>query len=423
MALEKIENETQPLKISASELAVAVSYMADLNFAGNDCHSWRVALASERLAALVSDEVRSDVFYAGLLHDIGFVGASKRAVNINSDLTHAARSDQFNHPERGAALLDWIPGMSVASKYIRSHHERWDGSGYPRGSRSDDISLGAQILGLIDAVDLSGAFQSMSNLRHCKTSLAALAGKAWSVDLWSAFVKCTEDAQFVASLMNPTEQRAMVAGRLAELEIPVPFSHQEGAERMFHLSAALVDVKCPDMSGHSLRVGRAARIVAGLIGMPHAQAHDLYRAGLVHDCGRVGVPSDIINRPGRLTDREIGIVRQHARTTIQILGCIPEYRDLTTLGHIAGHHHERHDGAGYPDGLRGDAIPLVSRILAVVDALDAMLSAKSYRIVSPRGAVVRLKQSAGSQFDPEVVDVVIPALENGTLFEEAEIAA
>ena len=140
-----------------------------------------------------------------------------------------------------------------------------------------------------------------------------------------------------------------------------------------------------------------------------------YRAGLVHDCGRVGVPIEVVDRPGRLNEQELNLVREHAQMTIRTLGCIPDCPGMAELGNIAGHDHERWDGRGHPDHLSGENIPLISRVLSVVDAFDAMTATTTYRMPSPKCAVMRLKDGSGTQFDPQVVDAMISALESGAL--------
>ena len=120
--------------------------------------------------------------------------------------------------------------------------------------------------------------------------------------------------------------------------------------------------------------------------------------GLLHDVGKIGVPDAIITKPSRLTDEEYAAIKTHPVVGSQILDHIADYPELVTG---ARWHHERYDGRGYPDGLAGDDIPEVARIIAVADTYDAMTSNRSYRAVLPQARVrEEIARCSGSQFDP-----------------------
>ena len=192
-------------------------------------------------------------------------------------------------------------------------------------------------------------------------------------------------------------------------------NNEEGVERILHVFAVLLDARDSFTSGHSLRTARLAKALVQHMKLSEEEGAVAYRAGLVHDCGRVGVPIEVVDRPGRLNEQELNLVREHAQMTIRTLGCIPDCPGMAELGNIAGHDHERWDGRGHPDHLSGENIPLISRVLSVVDAFDAMTATTTYRMLSPKCAVMRLKDGSGTQFDPQVVDAMISALESGAL--------
>ena len=131
-------------------------------------------------------------------------------------------------------------------------------------------------------------------------------------------------------------------------------------------------------------------------------------ASLLHDVGKIGVPHTILRKPGRLTDAEFAIVKQHV-----VLGevLIREIPSLEEVRSAVVSHHERWDGGGYPHGLRGESIPLLGRIIAVADAYSAMTSDRPYRkSLSPEEAVAELRQCAGTQFDPQLVELFVAGL-------------
>ncbi len=412
----------EEVSLGAAELLAALGYLADVTPGGCYYHAWRVALVSERIASILHPDARRDVFYAGLLHDIGAVGAPKHITGYTSIREQVEDPGVKSHPQRGAALINWLPGMAAAANYVATHHEWWDGRGYPAGVSGALLPAGGLILGVAATADLVGSFRSASNLKSCLPSLQGLAGSAWPREVWDAFIQSTQDTDFYKALADKAALHEMIAHRIADLPLPDEMLGDEGTERALHLFAALVDLKDPSTAGHSLRVARRAQGLAGVMGLTEEEAHLAYRAGLVHDCGRLGVAAHLLNKSGRLTDKEMDTVRKHAQMTIDVLGCLPDYEAMAKLGDLAGHDHERFDGNGYPDHIMGRDIPLVSRILSVVDAFDSMVSAADYRLLTPRGAIVRVQQGAGTQFDPEVVEHAVVAFERGVLHERRNLA-
>jgi putative nucleotidyltransferase with HDIG domain len=169
-------------------------------------------------------------------------------------------------------------------------------------------------------------------------------------------------------------------------------------------AAALVttlDARDRYTAGHSEAVATYARAIAERLGLPQEDQQLAFLCGLVHDVGKIGLPAGLLEKPGPLTLEERRQMEQHAAIGERILANVEDYKEIAQ---IVRHHHERIDGHGYPDGLHGDEIPMLSRIIAVADAFDAMTSDRPYRDSMPqRTARLRLAQAAGSQFDPTVV--------------------
>lgn len=173
------------------------------------------------------------------------------------------------------------------------------------------------------------------------------------------------------------------------------------------LSAA-VDAKDSYTHGHSERVTSYAMEMAEYMSLPSDQMDALRVACLLHDLGKIGVPDNVLNKQGSLTREERQVVQQHPSVAGNILRRAPQL-DAIIPGVIF--HHERWDGAGYPDGLSGESIPLVARILAVADAFDAMTSDRPYRKgMSIEDALVELRANAGKQFDPRLVEAFIATM-------------
>jgi len=170
-----------------------------------------------------------------------------------------------------------------------------------------------------------------------------------------------------------------------------------------------VDAKDRYTSGHSKRVAEYARMLAVRMGKSKEEQEEIYWAGLLHDVGKIRIPVEIINKPGRLTDEEFSIIEVHPVTGYHILRGISG-SNLIALA--AKYHHERYDGKGYPNGLVGEKIPEVARILGVADAYDAMTSNRSYRKALPQ-EVVRgeIERGKGTQFDPHIADIMLQMID------------
>jgi putative nucleotidyltransferase with HDIG domain len=165
---------------------------------------------------------------------------------------------------------------------------------------------------------------------------------------------------------------------------------------------AALDARDQYTAGHSAAVAVYARDIAARLGLSDEAQQLAHLCGLVHDIGKVGLPAGLLEKPGALTLEERRRMEEHSAIGERILRKVDDYAEIAR---IVRHHHERMDGNGYPDGLREDEIPIVSRIIAVADAYNAMTSGRPYRDAMPsRVARFRLAQAAGTQFDTAVVN-------------------
>lgn len=188
---------------------------------------------------------------------------------------------------------------------------------------------------------------------------------------------------------------------------------QQKEEKLFlHTVMALseaVDAKDRYTSGHSNRVAKYAKIIAERMGKSKEEQEQVYMAGLLHDIGKIRIPAEIINKPGKLTDEEYNIIKIHPVTGYHILRGISDDNEIAVA---AKYHHERYDGKGYPNGLEGEMIPEIARILGVADSYDAMASNRSYRDALPQEIVRQeIEKGRGTQFDPEVADIMLKLMD------------
>lgn len=179
--------------------------------------------------------------------------------------------------------------------------------------------------------------------------------------------------------------------------------------------SSAVEAKDSYTNGHSLRVADYSVKIAMGIDASIVEQRILYAAGLLHDIGKIGIPDSILTKPGKLTDEEFAVIKTHPVIGADILDTITELPELS-LG--ARYHHERYDGKGYPEGIKGEQIPWMARVIAVADAYDAMTSNRSYRPLMPQEKVRgEIQNGRGTQFDPVYADVMLSIIDKDTHYD------
>jgi diguanylate cyclase (GGDEF)-like protein/putative nucleotidyltransferase with HDIG domain len=174
--------------------------------------------------------------------------------------------------------------------------------------------------------------------------------------------------------------------------------------------AFAIDAKDRDTQGHSQKVSRIAAQIARQMGLPDSAIEEIRMGGILHDIGKIGVPEAVLNKPSALTREEYELMKTHAVKGAKILEPLTG-KAIENIRVIVRHHHERWDGTGYPDALKGENIPLAVRIVAVANAFDNMVSDLAYRRGrSTEEAVAELRRCSGTQFDPNVVEAFVRSL-------------
>lgn len=189
-------------------------------------------------------------------------------------------------------------------------------------------------------------------------------------------------------------------------------------EETSYALAEAIEAKDEYTHGHSSRVAQYSEMIAELAGKDEKERQNIYLAGLLHDVGKIGIPEGIINKDSKLTDEEYAIIKTHPVIGNQILQKIKKNPDLSIGAH---YHHERYDGRGYPEGLKGEEIPEIARIIAVADAYDAMTSKRSYRDILPQEVVRNeIVKGKGTQFDPEFAEIMLTLIDKDTEYSMKE---
>jgi len=212
---------------------------------------------------------------------------------------------------------------------------------------------------------------------------------------------------WIGMLMYQRQKRRM-ARELAEANRQA----EMGKQTVLAISRA-VDAKDERTHDHSQRVAKYSQEIARAYGLSEKDCESIGWAGQMHDIGKIAIPDSILNKPSRLTDEEYAKMKSHTTRGAEIL------KDFTLLDHAsegAAFHHERYDGKGYPNGLKGEEIPLFARIIGVADAFDAMTANRVYRKQMDFGYVLgELEKGKGSQFDPQFVDILLKLIHDGVI--------
>ncbi|MBR1930068.1 MAG: HD domain-containing protein [Lachnospiraceae bacterium] len=187
-------------------------------------------------------------------------------------------------------------------------------------------------------------------------------------------------------------------------------------DQIIHAFAKCIDVKDTYTNGHSFRVAKYSSMLAEKMGYSAEDVKETYNIALLHDIGKISIPDNILGKPGKLTDEEYAVLKQHPQKGYEIL---KDIKIMPQLAIGAGYHHERLDGKGYPRGVTAEEIPLTAQIIAVADTFDAMYSTRPYRKqMAIEDVIAELRRVSGTQLNGDVVEELIAMIENGEINKE-----
>jgi putative nucleotidyltransferase with HDIG domain len=449
-------------EVRLSEIVAALSHALDLTQGQPEGHAGRSCLIALRVAdelRLASPD-REALYYATLLKDAGcpdvagrltgLLGGGDlairgtdpdagggpvpvldwlyRGIGSGGPLSRARRTlaialELARHADagegcaRGAEIVEQLGFPPAAADAMRGLDERWDGTGRPTGLAGPDIPVTSRIACLAEAADV---FLTMGGVGGARAVVRARAGQWFDPAVAEAFLAIPDDDPVWDELAG-----AWDPARIARLD-PAPDRPVEGLddgriETMAEAFGRMVDAKSSFTFRHSVRVANVAVALGAVMGLPRPALRELRIAGLLHDIGKLGVPNAILDKPGPLTDREFAVLRRHPAHSEQILERVGLLR---RVAEIAGMHHERVDGGGYPRGLQGCDLPLEARILVVADVHDALVSDRPYRAGLPVARVAEIiAEGAGTAFCLDVAEAHREVAERMVLLEQAPVAA
>ena len=316
-------------------------------------------------------------------------------VNILRNGGEIARELIETRCHRGADIADKLGFSAAVQGGIRALDEHWDGSGKPEGLRAEEIPLNANIALLAQVADV---FLSEQGRDAAVSEVQAREGTWFAPYLVEAFLRVQESADFWQGLDDATLAERLYAMEPAIREITVDEAYLDDVASAF---ADVVDAKSPFTANHSSRVTLYADMIAEELGLRSDHRRWLRRAALLHDIGKLAVSNQVLDKPGKLDDREWRSIREHPWYSERILERVSAFADIAP---IAGAHHERLDGKGYPYGLKGDEICLETRVLTVADVFDALAAERPYRAAMPVAKALEIiEKDIGTAFDTDCV--------------------
>jgi putative nucleotidyltransferase with HDIG domain len=307
--------------------------------------------------------------------------------------------------DRGAQILRKLGLGAAAAEAVRGLDEHWDGSGYPERRRGKAIPLGSRILAVAQHLDV---FATERGINKALQVLHERAGRWFDPDIVRVATRLHRCGTLWTYALAST---AEYETRAAVLDLAPERVHQLTAadvDLICEAFADVVDAKSSFTFRHSVGVTAAARQIARRLGLSPERQQMVNRAALLHDLGKLRVPNSILDKPGKLTASEWLVVQEHPHLTQQILSRIASFRELAQ---IAGAHHEKLDGSGYPNHLASRQLPLEARIITVADVYGALTEDRPYRSgLTHEDALALLIRDAPQKLDPDCCEALIPGV-------------
>jgi len=383
--------ETQELdqSIFLSDIISALSFAIELTDGAIHGHALRSCILGMRIAneAGFTDEEKSSLYYALLLKDIG----NEEMIGLRCD--------------RGASIVSKLGMGSLAADAVGNLEEHWDGSGYPNHKRGSEIPRLARLGAIAQHLDM---FSIGRNTGIAIETMEEWSGSWFDPELVEVALKLDRQDRL---WMHCRATDSHKATRAAVLEMDPRRAHkldEDQIDRICEAFAEVVDAKSHFTFRHSLGVAELARGIAENLHLPLERVRLVWRAALLHDLGKLSISNKILDKKAKLTDAEWKVVREHPGFTRKILEQIGPFHEIAI---VAGEHHEKLDGSGYPNRLTARDLSIESRIIAVADVYGALSEERPYRAGLSFGQILPILNGlAGRKLDQNCIRALLEYL-------------
>jgi putative nucleotidyltransferase with HDIG domain len=436
-------------RVPMSEVIAALSHALDMTEGSPKGHSIRTCMIGMRIgrAAGLAPEALADLYYALLLKDAGCSSnASRMASLFGSD-------DQYVKPrlkavdwhdrrqlaietwqvmarggtlwtrvrhflgvaqqptvtreliasrcERGGSIARRLGFPEATALAIQSLDEHWNGKGHPQGLAGEAIPVLSRITNLAQTIE---AFLAKGDRTAADAVLVARRGRWFDPSLTDVAREVLCDDAWCESLRSPEIDAVVLQLEPGHARMV----DAAGLDQIAEAFADIVDAKSPFTHRHSTMVAAYAVAIAQQMGFDREGLRQMYRAGLLHDIGKLGVSSRILDKPGQLDTRERAELKEHPRYTWEILKRVNAFESFALLAAL---HHEKLDGSGYPWGRMEEDLDMPARILAVADIYEAVTETRAYRVGLSSGEAMQiLRVHAGFRLDADAIDALAAAI-------------
>ncbi len=332
----------------------------------------------------------------------GLAERFRSVLHIFKDGSEIAQELIQTRCQRGAEIARLLRFSEGIASGIYSLDEHWNGQGKPDKLAGQDIPVYARIALLAQVIDV---FHTADGVQAALAEVRNRSGQWFDPQQVQAVEHLAGNPEFWSMLGSPEIQKAVLALEPGGHEVPLDDDYLDDIATAF---GQVVDSKSPYTSGHSARVALYTDLIAESMGLDAQRRRWLKRGALLHDVGKLGVSNCVLDKAGQLNAEEWKAVRQHAALTESILSRIDAFSELAR---VAGAHHERLDGGGYPRGLKAEDITMETRIITTADIFDAITAERPYRGAIPIPQTLEMMgKTVGTALDPDCYAALVKAM-------------
>ncbi len=385
-------------QISMSDLMFSISEAMDIAHHKLALHQLRTAYICWKMAeeaALPPPQIEK-LFLAAMLHDIGAFTALEKSCRYEFEA-----KDCEPHCLRGAMIYSQVPWLAASAKIVRLHHTPW--CCYSEPIDTPDV-MEAQMLLLAEILERE-IDRDVHILNQSSTLREAIRNKVGNIihmDVVELFLCASESEAFWLELTAPH----LMSFLKCRGPVQYIYGDRAAALKMEEFFTAIIDFRSKYTASHTAGVSSCTKSLGALLGLPESERKELDLAATLHDLGKIGVPIEILEKPGKLTQQEFAVIKMHSYLTFVLLDSV---RGLEEVARIAGSHHEKLDGGGYPFRIESDEISTSSRIVAVSDVFTALAEDRPYRDGLPAKEIRGIMQEMVAQqhLDARIVDTLL----------------